>query len=225
MTGTLSHLAPSYFRGATAVIFVYDVTDRASFDNLQALWDLAQPHLAALGTPGKDYVTILIGNKIDLTEARVVTAEEATQFAEGKFTLVQEVTAKNSISVNKVFSEVAKITPVLKKLSVTHQEESAAPTTSTFDGKLQALINELNRKKACSCFVNKDKKAEQIHGIEALKAALLVPGANPTKAVDDAETNYPSIKHNRAAAKLLKQIVASAPAVEEQRQSTSEQVL
>ncbi|KZT65588.1 ras-domain-containing protein [Daedalea quercina L-15889] len=65
----------SYYRGAAGAILVYDITSRASFQNLSRwLADaraLASPHL----------VTVLVGNKSDREEDREVEWAEASRWA------------------------------------------------------------------------------------------------------------------------------------------------
>jgi len=66
----------SYYRGAAGALLVYDITNRASFNNLsnwlQDARTLASPNI----------VILLVGNKKDLDDDRQVTFIEASQFAQ-----------------------------------------------------------------------------------------------------------------------------------------------
>lgn len=55
-------LSPSCFRGSNAVILMYDVTDRKTFDDDMPFW------LQELGNyqDKEDVVLMLVGNKIDM---------------------------------------------------------------------------------------------------------------------------------------------------------------
>ena len=69
-------LAPLYYRGAAAAAIVYSVADRESFARA-AHW------AAELGgaTAARPPVVVLVGNKADLEDGRVVSAEEGAELA------------------------------------------------------------------------------------------------------------------------------------------------
>ena len=111
-------LAPLYYRGAAAAAVVYSVTDRESFARA-AYWagELAR---AAAGDPrsgGGDRdraggtapppITVLVGNKADLGDDRVVTAEEGAALAAEHGALFAETSAKTAEGVGAVFETAA----------------------------------------------------------------------------------------------------------------------
>merc|ERR1712228_1103448 len=63
-------LAPLYYRGASAALVVYDITNRESFENARK-WIEEGDHV----------VIGLAGNKVDLAANRKVSTEEGSQFA------------------------------------------------------------------------------------------------------------------------------------------------
>ncbi|XP_068919134.1 ras-related protein Rab-26 isoform X2 [Petaurus breviceps papuanus] len=65
----------AYYRDAHALLLLYDVTNRASFDNIRA-W-LTEIHEYAQ----KDVVLMLLGNKVDSTQERVVKREDGEKLA------------------------------------------------------------------------------------------------------------------------------------------------
>ena len=69
-------LTPMYFSGAQIAILVYDITSRASFEELNQFVDL----LNQKAPP--DCILVLCGNKIDLQDNREVQAEEGKNYAE-----------------------------------------------------------------------------------------------------------------------------------------------
>jgi len=93
-------LTPSYYRGAQGVIFVYDVSNRSSFDRLQH-W------LTELDTYStkSEVVKMLVANKID-REKREVSREEGLKFARKHCMLFIEASAKTREGVQCAFDEL-----------------------------------------------------------------------------------------------------------------------
>lgn len=90
-------LASNYISKSHGFIFVYDVTEKNSFQNIKIWTELASD---------KNKMSIckfLIGNKIDKEGQRQVTQNEGEQFAkENKFNFL-ETSAKSSENVQKLF--------------------------------------------------------------------------------------------------------------------------
>ena len=61
----------SFYKKADGVILAFDTTDNSSFNNIQNWVDGIENH-ASQGIP-----KILVGNKIDLTEERKITKQQA----------------------------------------------------------------------------------------------------------------------------------------------------
>ena len=95
-------LTSSYYRGAQGVVLVYDVTRRATFDDLQR-W-LEEVDAYAPGG-GEEVVKLLVGNKIDL-EDRQVTEQEATDFARQQAMMYLECSARTRVGIRQAFEEV-----------------------------------------------------------------------------------------------------------------------
>ncbi|XP_074530714.1 RAB33B, member RAS oncogene family a [Halichoeres trimaculatus] len=79
-----------YYRNVHAVVFVYDVTNAASFRSLPAWIEECKQH--ALGT---EVPRILVGNKCDLQDSVQVGTDVAQQFADAHSMPVFETSAKN----------------------------------------------------------------------------------------------------------------------------------
>ena len=90
-------IAKAYFRGALGVVLVFDITDRKSFDQLPRwLRDArmeADPHCSV----------ILVGNKKDLEQNRVVSKEEAEEYARSNDLQYIETSAAENICISEVF--------------------------------------------------------------------------------------------------------------------------
>merc|ERR1719189_995090 len=94
-------ITSSYYRGAHGIIIVYDVTDLESFDNVRQ-W-LSEIDSYASETVNK----LLVGNKCDLADKKVVDTDVASQFAESLEIPFLETSAKNSTNVEQAFLTMA----------------------------------------------------------------------------------------------------------------------
>ncbi|KAK3150470.1 hypothetical protein QOZ80_3AG0233590 [Eleusine coracana subsp. coracana] len=96
-------ITSSYYRGAHGIILVYDVTKRESFTNLTDVWTKE----IELHSTNKECVKVLVGNKVDKEEERMVTREEGLAFAQEYGCLFLESSAKTRQNVEKCFEELA----------------------------------------------------------------------------------------------------------------------
>jgi GTPase SAR1 family protein len=94
-----------YYRGASAAIVVYDITNPDSFTGAKG-W---VKELQRRGDP--NVVIALAGNKADLDARRKVDFEEANAYAEENGILLLETSAKNANNVKALFVEIAKKLP------------------------------------------------------------------------------------------------------------------
>ncbi|XP_062999736.1 ras-related protein Rab-26 [Elgaria multicarinata webbii] len=92
----------AYYRDAHALLLLYDVTNRASFDNIQA-W-LTEIHEYAK----QDVVLMLLGNKVDSTQERVVKREDGEKLAKEYGVPFMETSAKSGLNVDLAFTAIAK---------------------------------------------------------------------------------------------------------------------
>ena len=94
-------ITSSYYRGAHGIIIVYDVTDADSFSNVKT-W-LSEIDKFASENVNK----LLVGNKCDLTQKKVVDTSTAKEFAESIGIPFLETSAKNSTNVEEAFVRMA----------------------------------------------------------------------------------------------------------------------
>ncbi|XP_014889812.1 ras-related protein Rab-26-like [Poecilia latipinna] len=85
-----------------ALLLLYDVTNRASFDNIRA-W-LTEIHEYAQ----QDVVVMLLGNKADSTHDRMVKREEGEKLAKEFGVPFMETSAKSGMNVELAFTAAAK---------------------------------------------------------------------------------------------------------------------
>ncbi|KAJ6803046.1 ras-related protein RIC1 [Iris pallida] len=94
-------ITSSYYRGAHGIIVVYDVTDQESFNNIRQ-W------LNEIDRYASDNVNkLLVGNKCDLTDKRVVSYETGKAFADEIGIPFLETSAKSAANVEQAFMMMA----------------------------------------------------------------------------------------------------------------------
>jgi Ras-related protein Rab-11A len=99
-----------YFNGCVGAILVYDCTRLKTFENIKSIW------LNDLLINAEENVShILIGNKIDLEDLRLVSSEEGKEMAEEiKSAEFIETSAKTGENVENAFKSL--VIEILKKL-------------------------------------------------------------------------------------------------------------
>jgi Ras-related protein Rab-18 len=96
-------LTPSYYRGAHAVVLVFDVTSRESFGALTTTWVTE----LNLHVDTSKCIVVVMGNKMDCVGDRQVSFDEGNAYARENGFKYHEVSAKKSIGVQYAFSELA----------------------------------------------------------------------------------------------------------------------
>ena len=95
-------ITTSYYKGSQAIVVVYDITDKESFEHVKN-W------MADVDKFAKDGVLrILVGNKCDLEHQRAVTKENGKDLAEKYGIQFMEVSAKETINVDLLFENAAR---------------------------------------------------------------------------------------------------------------------
>ena len=90
-------ITSSYYRGSHGIIIVYDVTDQESFNGVK-MW-LQEIDRYATSTVLK----LLVGNKCDLKDKRVVEYDVAKEFADANNMPFIETSALDSTNVEEAF--------------------------------------------------------------------------------------------------------------------------
>lgn len=94
-------ITSAYYRGADGIIMVYDVTAQDSFDHVND-WLKEVNRYASEGT-----CKLLVGNKSDRSTEKVVTAEQAKDFADDIGIPFLETSAKSAANVEEAFLTMA----------------------------------------------------------------------------------------------------------------------
>ena len=94
-------ITTAYYRGALGVMMVYDITDKKSFDDITNWLRAIQEH----GNPKVE--KMIIGNKCDLDDNRMVPKESGEALANANDAMFLETSAKSSLNVDKAFEQMA----------------------------------------------------------------------------------------------------------------------
>ncbi|KAM5198447.1 ras-related protein Rab-26 isoform 16-T16 [Hipposideros larvatus] len=92
----------AYYRDAHALLLLYDVTNKASFDNIQAWLTEIQEYAQ------HNVVLMLLGNKVDSAQERVVKREDGEKLAKEYGLPFMETSAKTGLNVDLAFTAIAK---------------------------------------------------------------------------------------------------------------------
>ena len=93
-------LTKFFYKDASVVILVYDITREESFNNLKNYW------YNQLQENCKNVVIGLAGNKCDLYEEEKVSEVEAREFADKIGAIFELTSAKNNTGINDIFEKV-----------------------------------------------------------------------------------------------------------------------
>ncbi|XP_077995429.1 ras-related protein Rab-35-like isoform X1 [Glandiceps talaboti] len=101
-------ITTTYYRGTHGVIVVYDVTSADSFVNVKR-W------LHEIDQNCDNVARILVGNKNDCPDRKVVESDDAKKFAEQMGVQLFETSAKENINVEEMFNAITQLVLQQKK--------------------------------------------------------------------------------------------------------------
>jgi len=139
-------ITTAYYRGAMGFILMYDITNEESFNAVQDWvtqiktysWDNAQ--------------VILVGNKCDMQNERVVSTERGKKLANDLSLEFFETSAKENINVKQVFERLVDL--ICIKMSDSLQGETLAKTAANLRGSTHQLNEKdsaQSKSSSCSC--------------------------------------------------------------------------
>lgn len=131
-------ITATYYRGTHGVIIVYDVTNGDSFINVKRWITEIENNC--------DYVDkVLVGNKDDNPEKKVVNQSEAQRFADSQGMTLYETSAKDNINIEEVFDFIT------KRVLQTKKEKSSKMDTPSDKIKLGSKKTAPKMKKGNCC--------------------------------------------------------------------------
>jgi len=129
-------ITTTYYRGTHGVIVVYDVTSADSFVNVKR-W------LHEIDQNCDNVARILVGNKNDCPERKVVEAEDAKKFAEQMGVQIFETSAKENINVEEMFNAITQL--------VLQQKKRNAELLSKKNDRIKVDSHKRKKSKCSSC--------------------------------------------------------------------------
>jgi len=98
-------LGVAFYRGADACVLVFDVNEQQSFDHLDQ-W--RKEFLLQAGPEDPDnFPFILLGNKIDLGDSRLISSKQAQNWCSQQGNIpYYETSAKNATNVEDAFQDI-----------------------------------------------------------------------------------------------------------------------
>ncbi|XP_030471148.1 ras-related protein RABA5a-like [Syzygium oleosum] len=127
----------AYYRGAVGALLVYDISRRQTFDSVGRWLNELHTH------SDMNVITVLVGNKSDLKDAREVSAAEGKTLAEAQGLFFMETSALDSSNVAAAFQTMVKeIYGVLKRKVVASQELNKQGPVWLGNGKTVVLDGE-----------------------------------------------------------------------------------
>ncbi|XP_070571673.1 ras-related protein Rab-35-like isoform X2 [Ptychodera flava] len=121
-------ITTTYYRGTHGVIVVYDVTSADSFVNVKR-W------LHEIDQNCDNVARILVGNKNDCPDKKVVESDDAKKFAEQMGVQLFETSAKENINVEEIFSAITKLVIEAKKRQFRPEPDKSTVKVASDKGK------------------------------------------------------------------------------------------
>lgn len=96
-------ITKQYYRDANGIILVFDITDRRSFDHMEEWLNEIYSNI----TDRNKISLMLVGNKLDMNEKRIIGEYEAVNLAVKNDMQYLEVSAKENININELFETLS----------------------------------------------------------------------------------------------------------------------
>ncbi|PKU79279.1 ras-related protein RIC2 [Dendrobium catenatum] len=139
-------ITSAYYRGAVGALLVFDVTRRATFENIERWLRELREHT------DPNIVVMLVGNKSDLRHLVAVSTDDGKALAERESLFFMETSALESTNVENAFSEVlTQIYRIVSRRAVEAGEDGASAIPSKGE---RIDINDDSSKKRFGCCSN-----------------------------------------------------------------------
>ena len=129
----------NYFKGADGILFVYDITQKKTFDNLKS-W------IKDSEESNQNFKKVIIGNKIDRENERKVPNESLKKFCDERKIKGFEASAKFGDNIDESFEALIKMI-----IGEKTKDELAKAYTMTAKGRGISINSEFFEKKKKKC--------------------------------------------------------------------------
>ena len=132
-------ITTSYYKSAHAIIILYDITQKTSFDHIKN-W------ITEIDKFGKQGVLkVIVGNKLDLENNRKIKKEDAENLAAKYGVKLWEISAKDNTNIEEMFTDTIKT--LLERNSKLIIDNAGSSMNNNF--LINANIKEKKKKKCC----------------------------------------------------------------------------
>ena len=132
-------ITTSYYKSAQAIIILYDITQKSSFDHIRN-W------ITEIDKFGKQGVLkVIVGNKLDLENNRKIKKEDAQNLALKYGVKLWEVSAKDNTNIEEMFVDTIK-TLLERNSKIINDIPGSSMNNNIF---LNANTKEKKKKKCC----------------------------------------------------------------------------
>ena len=121
-------ITKNYYKGAQGIALIYDITNQITFENVRKWIDQIKEEVS------EKVPIILVGNKIDIVEKRVIKKEDGESMAKEYGLLFSECSAKTGENIDSTFNQLV---------------EKTVENYSKVKAKGETLNNKKNKKKSC----------------------------------------------------------------------------
>ena len=134
-------LGKLFYKDAYIVCFVYDITQKSSFEAIKNIW------LPDLQKFGEKYTVLgLTGSKIDKYLEQEVSEEEGKKYAEEINAIFMQTSAKDGTGINQLFEKLALqyFKPEFSVLvdELNDRKNGSFSFSSSYDGKIKKVKND-----------------------------------------------------------------------------------
>ena len=121
-------ITKNYYKGAQGIALIYDITNQITFENVRKWIDQIKEEVS------EKVPIILVGNKIDIADRRVIKKEDGESMAKEYGLLFSECSAKTGENIDSTFNQLV---------------EKTVENYSKVKAKGETLNNKKNKKKSC----------------------------------------------------------------------------
>ena len=134
-------ITSSYYKGSHGCFIVYDITNEATFKNVDKWFEQAKKEAS------KDVSIILVGNKCDLENERKISKEQGKEKAKDFNCPFFETSALSKINIDDIFKEI--VNNIFERTGGPKGEEDDIEIVNDNDKPVNLNTEEPTKKKGC----------------------------------------------------------------------------
>ena len=134
-------ITKNFYRNADGIIFVFDVTKEESFNHLKDWLNSSQDC-------DKEFKKIIVGNKTDLEDKRVINKERMEHYSKKENLECFETSAKTGANVDAIFQKIGELILANKTEEEIREEFIIRPHSASTLSKDSNHV-EIKKKKGC----------------------------------------------------------------------------